>query len=146
MHQGYKQRQGIQGQHSPCTSTWLQAAVQIIKISNYSVITHAMKINIDSRYNRTKDWDIVSSSSTDPDISLASGGSVVHSDQYGSNWQQNPWTSAWLHLSMEPNGIHMAFCCNIVQGYQYISHWQQYLKAWHAPLWQQPPYFLQKLW
>lgn len=56
-------------------------------------------------YSRAMRPDMVLSSSMDLDITMASGDSLDHSDQYGTHRQHNPQTSIWIQVAAQTMDI-----------------------------------------
>lgn len=70
-------------QPEPRTSTWLQAAAKTRDICWLSAATWAMGINTEPGYSKTLESDMTLGSSTDMNITVASGGSTGHPHQPG---------------------------------------------------------------
>ena len=82
-----------------------------------------MDINTDPGYSRTTDADMALSSSADPDITMASGGSKDHLNQYPPFYlpppppktcpllptlplvQHSPWSTVWLQAAAQTKDI-----------------------------------------
>lgn len=99
-----------------------------------SVVTGAMDINVYPDCGRFTDPDITYSSRSDPENTIASGGSAGHSDSQGPG-SSVPWIPTKPHVVAQNLGNLVAFGDNI--GHHQHRHWLCWSRPRHDP-WMSP--------